>query len=44
MTLSLSINNSIEWTEVNADGKYEPSIGENMVDMGLRGLIPSHDK
>ncbi len=44
VTLSLSINNSIEWTEVNADGKYEPSIGENMVDMGLRGLIPSHDK
>lgn len=44
VTLSLSINNSIEWTEVNADGKYEPSIGENIVDMGLRGLIPSHNK
>ena len=40
VTLSLSINNSIEWTEVNADGKYEPSAGENIVDMGLRGLIP----
>lgn len=44
VTLSLSINNSIEWTEVNADGKYEPSAGENIVDMGLRGLIPSHNK
>ena len=39
--LSLSINNSFEWQEVNADGKFEPSQGENVVDMGLRGLIPS---
>ena len=40
VTLSLSINNSFEWHEVNTDGKYEPSAGENVVDMGLRGLIP----
>lgn len=40
VTLSFSINNSFEWTEVNADGKYEPSAGEQVVDMGLRGLIP----
>lgn len=39
--LSLSINNSFEWQEVNPDGKYEPAAGENVVDMGLRGLIPS---
>lgn len=39
--LSLSINNSFEWQEVNIDGKYEPAAGENVVDMGLRGLIPS---
>ena len=39
--LSLTINNSFEWSEVNADGKYEPAAGENVVDMGLRGLIPS---
>lgn len=38
--LSFSINNSFEWTEVNADGKFEPSAGEQVVDMGLRGLIP----
>lgn len=41
VTLSFSINNSFEWTEVNADGKYEPEAGEQVVDMGLRGLVPS---
>lgn len=41
VTLSLSINHSFEWHEVHVDGKYEPSAGENVVDMGLRGLIPS---
>ncbi len=40
ITLSFSVNNSFEWTEVNVDGKYEPSAGEQVVDMGLRGLIP----
>ncbi|MEY8849589.1 hypothetical protein AB9K26_12285 [Psychroserpens sp. XS_ASV72] len=40
VTLSFSINNSFEWTEVNNDGKYEPAAGEQVVDMGLRGLIP----
>ncbi|UPT72155.1 MAG: hypothetical protein M0D53_07845 [Flavobacterium sp. JAD_PAG50586_2] len=44
VTLSLSVNNSFEWHEVTADGKYEPSIGENVTDMGLRGLIPSYVK
>lgn len=42
--LSLSINNSFEWEEVNTDGKYEPSAGEQVVDMGLRGLIPTFEK
>lgn len=42
ITLSLSTNNSFEWQEVTADGKFEPSIGENVVDIGLRGLIPSY--
>ncbi len=41
VTLSLSINQSFEWREVVADGKYEPGKGEAVVDMGLRGLIPS---
>jgi hypothetical protein len=44
ITLSLSINNSFEWHEITADGKYEPSIGENVVDMGLRGLLPTYVK
>lgn len=38
INVSISINNSFEWTEVNADGKFEPEIGETVVDMGLRGL------
>lgn len=38
--LSLSCNQSFEWVDGNANGKYEPSLGENVVDMGLRGLIP----
>ncbi len=40
ITLSLSINNSFEWMEVNADNKFEPLAGESVVDMGLRGLVP----
>ncbi len=40
ITISLSTNNSFEWLEVVADGKFEPGIGENVVDMGIRGLIP----
>ena len=40
ITLSLSINNSFEWNEVNLDGLYEPNAGEQVVDMGFRGLIP----
>ncbi len=40
VVLSFSINNSFEWTEVNEDGQFDPSAGETLVDMGLRGLIP----
>lgn len=40
ITLSLSINNSFEWEDGNGNGKYEPDLGETVVDMGLRGLIP----
>lgn len=38
--LSLSTNQSFEWVEVNEDGLYEPGAGENVVDMGIRGLLP----
>lgn len=45
VTLNLSINKSFEWHEVAPlDGKYEPAAGENVVDMGLRGLIPTFVK
>jgi hypothetical protein len=40
ITVSLSTNKSFEWTEVVQDGYYQPEIGEGVVDMGLRGLIP----
>ncbi|MBK9274258.1 MAG: hypothetical protein IPM49_06940 [Flavobacteriales bacterium] len=39
ITVSLSTNNSFEWTD-NGDGLYEPLAGDQVVDMGIRGLIP----
>jgi hypothetical protein len=39
--VSLSTNKSFEWTEVIADGKWEPGKGEQVVDMGIRGMIPT---
>jgi hypothetical protein len=38
--VSLSVNNSFEWIEVVNDGKWAPSKGESVVDMGIRGMIP----
>lgn len=38
INVSISTNNSFEWTEITEDGKFEPSIGETVVDMGVRGL------
>ncbi len=38
--VSLSTNKSFEWIEVNPDGFFQPEIGEAVVDMGLRGLVP----
>jgi hypothetical protein len=37
--VSLSTNKSFEWKEVVADGKWEPSKGEEVVDMGIRGMM-----
>jgi hypothetical protein len=42
VTVSLSTNSSFEWIDLNNDGKYEPAAGETVVDMGLRGLVPSY--
>lgn len=37
----ISINNSFEWEDGNGNGKYEPLLGETVVDMGTRGVFPS---
>lgn len=41
ITVSLSTNKSFEWTELDGDNKFEPVNGETVVDMGIRGMIPS---
>ena len=38
--VSLSINKSFEWREVFGPGTFDPSDGDAVVDMGIRGLIP----
>ncbi len=38
--VSLSTNKSVEWNEVTADGLLEPSLGEHIADMGIRGMKP----
>lgn len=43
ITLSLSTNNSFEWIDTNGNGIWDidPTSGaEQVVDMGLRGLVP----
>jgi hypothetical protein len=40
ITLSLSTNKSFEWKDSIPDNIWEPLKGENVVDMGIRGLIP----
>ena len=46
VVLSFSINDSFEWEDPNGNGELDmyvddPSQSEKVVDMGLRGLIPS---
>lgn len=38
---SFSTNKSIEWKDLIPNGKWEPLKGEKLVDMGVRGLIPT---
>jgi hypothetical protein len=38
--VSLSTNKSFEWIDGNGNGLYEPLLGEQVVDMGIRGMIP----
>ena len=37
----ISINKSFEWEDGNGNNKYEPILGEEVVDMGTRGVFPS---
>lgn len=39
--VSLSVNNSFEWQEIVNNGKWDPLKGEPVVDMGIRGMIPT---
>lgn len=42
IVMSLSVNKSFEWEDKNGNGFWDvdPGADENVVDMGLRGLIP----
>ena len=37
--VSLSTKNSFEWKEIRADGLWEPGKGEQVIDMGIRGML-----
>jgi len=41
ITVSLSTNKSFEWKDQNLNGIFEPLDGDSVVNMGIRGLIPS---
>jgi hypothetical protein len=41
VVVSLSSNKSFEWTDTNGNGKWDATKGERVVDMGLRGMLPS---
>jgi hypothetical protein len=41
VVVSLSVNNSFEWVDSNDDGIYQPAENEPVVDMGIRGMIPT---
>jgi hypothetical protein len=38
--VSLSTNNSFEWIDADGNNSYDPLNGDQVVDMGIRGLIP----
>ncbi len=40
ITVSISTNKSFEWIDVADDGIFEPAAGDQVVDMGTRGMIP----
>ena len=40
VTVSLSSNKSFEWVDLNGNGKWDALSGENVTDMGIRGMMP----
>lgn len=40
---SISINKSFEWIDVDGNNTYDPLEGDQVVNMGVRGLIPSKE-
>ncbi|MDX9752020.1 MAG: hypothetical protein RBT71_13150 [Flavobacteriales bacterium] len=41
ITVSISTNNSFEWIDVAGDNVFEPSAGDQVIDMGTRGMVPT---
>lgn len=41
IVVSISTNKSFEWQDNNSNGRWDPLAGENVVDMGVRGLVPT---
>ena len=39
--VSVSTNKSFEWKDLDGNGKFDPSSGDQIVDMGIRGMIPT---
>lgn len=40
IVVSLSTNKSFEWIDVDGNGTYDPNNGDQVIDMGIRGMIP----
>lgn len=40
VVISLSVNKSFEWKDMDGNNTYDPLNGDQVVDMGIRGLIP----
>ena len=38
--VSLSTNKSFEWIDADGNSTYDPQAGDQVVDMGIRGMIP----
>jgi len=38
--VSLSTNKSFEWKDLDGNGTFDPASGDQVVDMGIRGMIP----